>query len=322
MNSILGSPQQPSLATRLYNSVHGATEFATSSMYIFIALAFVILIAVVVYVVIKIRRFAMKDVPLTSLPVVVANPSNGGAALAPAGLLPESMSGNEYTITAWLYIDNLQDKPDDNKLIMYQGGVGSFENASWMVYMDANTNKLTVALTTSGVDGKFMPTNGPNSKVTLKDVDNNKFFLKASIDYLPLQKWVLVSFAVKDANVSLYLDGELYTVSTVYDLPLRSNDIRPIVPRPTGDVVVGAPTGTIGVAGYIARPRYSNYSKTMQQIKQVYEAGPYATSSIMRYLGISNIAFRSPLYLQSANTTTLAAAGAGGDMTTNSATLR
>jgi hypothetical protein len=294
-----------SLATRVYNSVQNATEFATSSMYIFISIAFVLLVAVIIYVVITIRRFALKDVPLTSQPVVVSNPANGGAALAPMGLLPESIAGNEFTISAWLYIDNLHDKPDDNKVIMYQGGATSFENASWLVYMDANTNKLTVALTTTGVDGTYMPISGPNSKMSLKDVDKDKFFLKASIDYVPMQKWVLVAFTVKDTNLTVYLDGELYTVSTVYDLPLRTNDIRPIVPRPKGDIVVGAPSGTIGVAGYIGRPRYSNYSMTMKQIKGVYEQGPYATSSVLRYLGIPNLAFRSPIYIETGVTTTV-----------------
>ena len=307
------------MSTRVYNTVQNATEFASSAMYIFIGIALIILVAVIIYVVIKIRRFSLKDVPLSSQPVVIANPANGGAVLAPAGILPESVAGNEFTITAWLYIDNLQDKPDDHKVVMYQGGATTFENASWIVYMDANTNKMTIAVTTTGVDGTYMPINGPNSKLTLRDIDKDKFFLRASIDYLPLQKWVLVSFTIKEANLSLYLDGELYTVSTVYDLPLRTNDIRPIVPRPAGDIVIGAPSGTIGVAGYIARPRYSNYSLTMKQIRGVYEQGPYATSSFLRYLGIPNLAFRSPVFIQNAQSTTLAAA-ANADVTTGSQT--
>lgn len=308
MNSSGGT--NPSIATKVYGAVQDATQFATSSMYVLVGLVFILLVAVVVYIVYKIRRFSLRDVPLTSQSVVIANPANGGAALAPAGLLPESVSGNEFSISAWLYIDNLQDKPDDNKLIMYQGGATTYDNASWMMYMDANTNRLTVAVTTSGVDGTVMPTHGPNTKQTLKDVDNNKFFLKASIDYVPMQKWVFVTFVVKDATLTLYLDGELYTVSTVYDLPLRAGDIRPIVPKPIGDIIIGAPAGTIGVAGYIARPRFSNYSQTMKQIKNVYEEGPYAASSFFRFLGVPNMGFRSPIYFAQPPTTTAGSATA------------
>jgi hypothetical protein len=281
------------------------TEFASASLTILIVIAFFALVAVIIYVIIKIRKFSLKDTALSTNPVITTNPVNGAAAVASAGMLSDPVAGNEFSINAWLYIDNLHDKQSDHKIIMYQGGSnGSYENASWLVFMDSNTNRLSVAVTTSGVDAGTLKGGGPNSKMTLKDIESNKYFLKASIDYVPLQKWVMISFVIKDATLLLYLDGELYTVSTVYDLPMRTGDIRPMVPKPAGDIVLGAPAGTFGVVGYMARPTYSNYSMTIKQLKQRYEQGPYASSSILRYLGIPNMALRSPVYVVTPTTTT------------------
>jgi hypothetical protein len=281
-----------------YNATLQVTEFASSSLAILIAISFFALIGIIIYVIIKIRKFSLRNVSLSPNPVIATNPVNGGAAVASAGMIPEPISGNEYSIYAWLYIDNLHDKQSDHKIVMYQGGSSSgFENASWLAFMDSNTNRLSVAVSTTGVDGSVITSGGPGSKITLKDVDANKFYLKAAIEYIPLQKWVLVAFVVKDATLSLYLDGELYTVSTIYDLPMRAGDVRPVVPKPMGDVILGAPAGMFGVVGFMARPTYSNYSMTMKQIRQVYEHGPYATSSLMRYLGMPNLAIRSPVYV-------------------------
>ena len=277
-----------------FKGVQKATDFVSSSMYILIFVSLIVLVAVIIYIVIRVRRFAMKSVPLTLEPVINANPMGGEAVRTPAGALPERVSGNDSSVALWLYVDNISDKVNgDHKVILYQGNPESYENGSFFVYMDGNTNKLYVSMRTSGVDeSKLSKT---DNKVTLADVHTNKSFLTTGIDYVPIQRWVHILITVKDATLTVFLDGELYSLATIYDLPLRIGDVRPVIVKGTGDIMVGGKSGAIGITGFIARAEFFNYALTLKQAKTKYEEGPYK-STILGYLGMPSVGVRSPLY--------------------------
>jgi hypothetical protein len=129
----------------------------------------------------------------------------------------------------------------------------------------------------------------------LQEILANPYYLGVTLDYVSISRWIHLSFTVKDATLTLFMDGELYTVATIYDLPLRQGDARPIIPKPAGDVMLGGKVGHIGVQGYISSAQFFNYALTLREVKRKYGEGPYATS-FLRYFGMPNVAFRSPLY--------------------------
>ena len=284
-----------------FRGVQRTTDFVSSSIYVLVFISVIALVAAIIYIVFRVRKFALKSVNLTSDPVINANPMGGEFVRTPAGGLPELVQGNEFAISFWMFVDNIADKLDnDHKIIMYQGNPESYENGGCFVYMDGNTNKMYFSMRTSGVDATK---NRGASGVTLASIQSNQSFLTTVIDYVPIQRWVHVIFTIKDTTMTVFMDGELYSIATIYDLPLRAGDVRPVIMKPTGDIMVGGKSGSIGVTGYIARAEFFNYALTLKQAKVRYEEGPYKMS-FMRYFGFPNVGFRTPIYFEDSATAT------------------
>jgi hypothetical protein len=286
-----------------FQGVQKATDFVSSSIYILIFVSVVALVIAVIYIVMRVRRFALKSVNLTLDPVINANPMGGEFVRTPGGGLPELAQGNEFTISMWIFVDNIADKLDnDHKIVMYQGNPESYENGGFFIYVDGNTNKMYFSVRTSGVDTTKYG-RGNNAALTLSAIQTNKSFITTAIDYVPIQRWVHVLMTVKDATLTVFMDGELYSIATIYDMPMRAGDVRPVIMKPTGDIMVGGKAGAIGVTGYISRAEFYNYSLTLKQAKTAYEEGPYK-SSFLKYFGFPNVNFRTPMYFSDSATAT------------------
>jgi hypothetical protein len=267
---------------------------ATTSMHILVGLSFLLLVVILIYIIYRVRRYSLRGQDLMRENVINANPMAGEFYRANASILPELVQGNEFSISFWLYIDNINDKPDNNhKIIMYQGNPTTYENGTFYVFLDGNTNKLYVRVRTNAALEDKLST----IKITsgLPGILANPYFVGVTLEYVAIARWIHIAFTVKDATLSLFMDGELYTVASVFDLPLSEGDARPVIPKPVGDVMLGGKSGNIGVQGYIGTAQFFNYALTLREIKRKYGEGPYATS-FLRYFGLPNVAFRSPLY--------------------------
>lgn len=284
----------PSALERAYRGMQKVTATASASLYILVVLCLLCLIGVIIYVIYKINKYSLKAVSLLPETVMNANAMSGAFITVPNARLPQFSQGNEYSISFWMYVDNIHDKPDqEHKIIMYQGNSTTYDNGTIFVYMDGNTNRLYVSARTNGAD---IQTNSDVSKTSkLVDIRANPYFLHGTVEYVPIQRWLHFVVTIKDATMTVFFDGELYTVSTIYEMTLRPNDIRPVLIKPSGDVMIGSKAGVLGVSGYIARAEYMNYAMTLRQVKSKYEEGPYKRS-FFRFLGIPNIGMRSPFY--------------------------
>lgn len=286
-----------------FQGVQKATDFVSSSIYILVFVSVVALVIAIIYIVMRVRRFALKSVTLTLDPVINANPMGGEFVRTPGGALPELAQGNEFTISMWVFVDNITDKLDnDHKIVMYQGNPESYENGGFFIYVDGNTNKMYFSVKTSGADTTKYG-RGNNAALKLAAIQTNKSFITTAIDYVPIQRWVHVMMTVKDATLTVFMDGELYSIATIYDMPMRAGDVRPVIMKPTGDIMVGGKAGAIGVTGYISRAEFYNYSLTLKQAKMTYEEGPYK-SSFLKYFGFPNVNFRSPVTFSDSATAT------------------
>jgi hypothetical protein len=262
-------------------------------MHIFVGISFILLVVVLIYIIYRIRKYSLRGVDLMSDQVINANPMAGEFYRANAATLPDLVQGNEFSISFWMFVDNLVDKPLQNhKIIMYQGNPTSYENGTFFVFMDGNTNKLYIRVRTNGtIDDKTQQA----KVVGLPEILANPFYVSATLDYVSISRWIHIAFTVKDGNLALFMDGDLYTVSTVYDLPLRQGDARPVIPKPSGDIMMGGRKGAIGIHGYLASAQFFNYALTLKEVQRKYGEGPYALS-FLRYFGMPNVSIRSPFY--------------------------
>lgn len=288
------TPPRPNISERVFRGVQKATSTASSSLYILVVLCLLCLIGVIIYVIYRINKYSLKTVSLLPETVMNANAMSGSFVTVPSARLPKFAQGNEYSISFWLYVDNIQDKPDqEHKMIMYQGNPNNYDNGTLFVYMDGNTNRMYVSARTNGAD---ITVNADASRTSkLIDIKANPYFLHGTIEYVPIQRWLHFVVTIKDATMTVFMDGELYTVATIYEMQLRPNDIRPVLIKPSGDVMIGSKAGVLGVSGYIARAEYTNFSMTLRQVKSKYEEGPYKRS-LFRFLGIPNVGMRNPFY--------------------------
>lgn len=262
-------------------------ESNPSKLLIISILIFVIILLVLIWVMKRIRR---KDLQAQNIIKTPFKMYAGGTVSKPfvfgSGRIPSSKNGIEYTYTFWLYVSAF-DVTALPKLIFNRGFDNTFGTASPLVFMDAKNNALHFVLRT----------NQSNTSVnTLQDVlDPANKFLVASIEYVPLQRWVQFALIVKENIMTLMMDGELYTIENVLDL--ASEEGKPIILPNSGDLMVGSLPGSSSLKGYITRFDIFNYAVDLDVVKVLYNTGPFTgANSLMSKLGLGDYKLRAPIY--------------------------
>lgn len=275
---------QPALKNRFMSLMQGAPYP------LMVIVAIIVLTAVIVFIIIKYKQGSLKSTPLLKQQIILANAKGGDFTICPAGTLPSATNGSEFSYSLWVYVDNIS-ITQDHKNVVYRGNSQNFANGTFFVYMDAKTNSLYASVRTNGaLDESTLP-----QPPSLNDVKNNKYFLQSAIDYIPLQRWVNISYTVKDTTLSTFLDGDLYSVTSIYELPTKTDGSRPLISTQSGDIMVGGKIGKEGFNGYIGNCLYYNFAMTIAESKVVYNKGPYQ-ATWLSYLGFSNVGLRSPIY--------------------------
>jgi hypothetical protein len=98
---------------------------------------------------------------------------------------------------------------------------------------------------------------------------------------------------LRDNIMTIYMDGDIYSVTTTADLLVNSNDVRPIVNSTNGDAFIGSTK--FSTLGFISKLSMYNYGLTQNQIRNLYNQGP-VTKSLLSMFGIANYGVRSPIY--------------------------
>ena len=280
----------PSFGSRMMSSVQSVSERVGATIPIFVLMTLLLITGIIIFLVYRIRGYRFKTVDLMRTPVLNGNPMAGEHMTFLGSGIPALKNGSEFSFSLWIYIESIT-ITSDYKIVMYQGNSTSFVNGSTYVYMDPNTNKLYITVRTNGKP----ETPDVNNKVNLEQIYDNNGLMQASIEYVPLQRWIHVLFAIRDAVMYVYLDGELYSVQSTYDMPLRADGSRPMITKPIGDIFVGGKAGREGINGYVGRAQFMNYSVSLKQAKTIYGEGPYK-QNFLSYLGMKNVGMRSPFF--------------------------
>eukprot|EP00798_Chlamydomonas_sp_ICE-L_P002030 gene2030-biopygen12065 len=114
--------------------------------------------------------------------------------------------------------------------------------------------------------------------------DHKSQFLNATVEYVPLQRWVQFALIVKDNIMTILMDGELYTIENVLDM--QKPNIKPIIIPHSGDLSIGSMAGSAGLKGYITKFDIFKYAINISDVKSIYNKGPFSTSeTILPKLG-------------------------------------
>jgi len=300
------SPQQAgqSRAARWLDSVRGGVSnfFAGTAealrrrnmLVLFLVLAFLAILGIIVYVVYKLRQRNLQAITLVSQPLKLFG-MTGPKTFGEDSIAP-TLNGQEHTFSFWLYlVDYDQPSVAHRPLMMRSGGEDALSTASTVMFMDGQTNRLYISARTNrsgSVDDLADLT--PQNLVT-----NGKNYLTATVEYVPLQRWVNVVCVQQDNLMTVYLDGELYTVRNVHDLvtPERGGaEHRPMFSGSSGDVIVGAASSdATPVRGFMSGLKFYNYALMESDVRAVYGAGP-TMRSLADTIGIAGYGLQSPVY--------------------------
>lgn len=274
------------IAQKTRNAV-GRYASESSPIVVFVIIALLVMVGIICFIIYRVRRADLQSTR------VIKEPRKMGTGtkqlVVDANKMPVTLSGQEYSFSFWMYLTSVTPTDAPKFVFMRGGSTANVGGASCIVYMDRAVNKLTVAVKTNAnitPDLDLTGIDGINNSIT---VAGSNAFLKAAIDYLPMMRWVNVTFVVQDNLLSLYMDGDLYTVQNANDLK-----DRPILKGVAGDLRLGGIGAGIS-QGYVAKMDFYNYALMQRDVQHLYKSGPHA-GTLLGVLGFDDYGLRAPVY--------------------------
>ena len=262
---------------------------------VFVILTIMLIVIIIAYIVWKLNRSDLSATTLVSVPTKLSGKVYDPIA---ASKLPVMNVGQEFSFSFWLYLADFQ-VTAVHKLVFMRNlasstGSNMFKTMSPVVMIDKATNKMYICLLTN----KTPPVAPHSLDDILMATGANQSFLVAAIDYVPMQRWVNITFTTDTNLLSVFLDGSLYTVQSLYDMAAGSTPATtPLFAACSGDVRVASFDDTSApVSGFISNLMFYNYSLTASDSKSIYNRGPDTGFSLLRMLGVPMYGVRSPIY--------------------------
>lgn len=274
-----------------------AKDFARSNgIVILIVIALILIVLVIIWIVSVVRKSSFQVVNVSDKVIRLDRAEN--MPVTYAGSKFPSSNGHEFTFSFWIYLTDYDVLYAHRALFRRGGTVDSVNLGNPIVGLDAKTNKMYIAIKTNqSLDVRSM-----------EDVlSKSKKYAVAMIDYVPLQRWVNVAFSVQDSIITVFMDGDIYSVKSITDVvnvdPVNtaasaasasnSASSRAFYSNTMGDLFIGDNKALI--KGFLSKLQFFNYACTQKDMQKIYNQGPVQTS-ILSMLGLSAYGVRSPVY--------------------------
>jgi Concanavalin A-like lectin/glucanases superfamily len=278
-------------ASRIAEKFTNVAGKSTIAMFIIIAL--ILIVIIVVYIVYRMKRSDLQNVVILKNSLRLYNMKE--TYKFEAYNLPPTLNGQEYSYSFWLYL--VEYPPMNSHALLFsrsQSGQ-SVHQANPVVFLDKSTNKLHVAVRTT------MPASTPltesmGTKIFDTILDRQQSgFLTTTIEYVPLQRWVHIAFVVQDNLLTLYMDGDIYTVANLFDMP-RPSGVRPVFASSSGDVYIGyMPSLPAQPRAFLGKTQFYNFALMHKDVRSVYSEGP-TVQKILGRMGLPEYGLRTPIY--------------------------
>lgn len=260
-----------------------------SLIIILVICAMIIIIMITIYIIRIFKRSNLKETKLTKKIIQMDDKSIIPYKI-PGGSMAVSNRGQEFSYTFWLYLGEYSTTVQ-HKLVYQRGSLPPTDTnvtlsytANPVIALDKGTNKLMFALATT-------KTTGSNTIDSIFSKTAN--YVTTKIDYVPLHRWVFASMVLRDNIMTVYMDGDIYSVTTTSDLQVKSTDVRPIISSTFGDGFIGSTR--YSTLGFLSKLSTYNYALSQNEIKSLYNSGP-VVKSLLSLFGIANYGVRSPVY--------------------------
>lgn len=328
---------KPNMSVNASNGITGmngmkqGVKKADTTIIIIMIAVFLLFIAVILYIMFRLKGSKLLLKELVSDPVKLDEISS--AKIIESSEIPKPVVGVEYGYSFWIYVDSTAYTPittgttPQDKLIFFRSGDTNVNSANTLVFMDGVSNSLYIALQTGGATltdtnnvvynsnlynirkmNYFLNNNLLLNKSTDPDTAAINKYIILTIDYVPLQRWVHVSFVIDNNIVTIYLDGEIYSVKSLSEFKaMRTPEVdssnKPIpltltFNTPDGNIYYGKNTnltnGGNPPSSYFSKLVFYNYAVSSSEIRKIYSKGPLS-KSFMSSLGL-NYGVRSPIY--------------------------
>lgn len=271
----------PSWASNLGSSF---SKLDSSSMVVFSVVCVVVLVLIIAYIVWRIRRRDLKNTTLVDAPLLLYG--SGVPLTISKSKIPPTVNGQEYSYSMWMYLVQY-DLSASPMLVFGRGIKPGNKGGSPLVYLDSKTNLMYVSVAT----------NTALLTTTIDQVSTSSDYVTAKINYVPLQRWVNITMVIQDYLMTLYMDGDIYTVSNITDAPdagwTQTSQSGPVFGPTAGDITVGS--GAPQAKGFLSQLQFFNYALTQNDVQTRYAAGP-TSASAMAMFGVPAYGIRSPLY--------------------------
>ena len=264
----------------------------SSWIIILIVAAMLILVLVVIYIVSMVKKNKLQNVSMQKNMIDMADKS-----VVPLKILSTNLSlvtsGQEFSYTFWIILNSNYDSTSDYKIVMQRGNTNSLTfsgNTNPLILLDRNVNTMYICVSTTQSNNNLTA----SEILSMNSTDQyTSGYLISKIDYVPLQRWVFVGIVIKDTTLYVFLDGDLYSATTVYNMASDVSKNRPIIKGTNGDLTIGDAVNS--TPGYISNSKFFNYGLTQKEMQSNYNQGP-SKSSLLSMIGLKNYGVRSPIY--------------------------
>ena len=200
-----------------------------------------------------------------------------------ADKLPK-LNGREMTLSFWCYIEELG-PTDYFKQVMMIGD--SLDSARMLAVLHKSSNAMYIVTRTSAT-------------TTAKPLDDLAAYLDGSgeetrthcisvVDYVPLLRWVAVSLVYDHDIVSIYIDGDLYSVTSLDRQVAQSS----VIAEPSGPLSAGS--SSRGFNGYVSKVTVASFAQNVWSIKSLYQRGPVTGNWLTSSIGLNGYKFQWPI---------------------------
>lgn len=286
--SVTGAPQKMKEAVVSY--------IKESWIVLLIVFSMILLVVIVIYIFYIVKKNHLQKVTLHPEVLNLANRSLVPYIISDTDATLSTVNGQEFSYSMWLFLANTYDITSDHKLVLQRGNSSGSRstfsnNTSPVVALDKSSNSMFIGVsTTSVVQSNTL------SQIFAKDSATQKYtsgYVIVNIPYIPLQRWVNVIVVVRDMNMYIYLDGDIYSIASVSDLNTTTSTRRHTIRGTSGDISLGDSLNPVG--GYASYTQFFNYALTQKDVTSIYQNGP-SKKSWLSILGLGNYAVRTPLY--------------------------
>jgi uncharacterized membrane protein YgcG len=317
-----------SISTGARNAYNYATGRGLTTLVIILVAVGVF--AALAYTVYQILSTNLKVVTLLNKPLNALSQST----TVKSEKFPNMSNGKEFSVSFWVYVESQSNTSNLRQVI----SIGDkSDELSPLVMMDRTTNKMFIAMRTMSSPSMTTSAIIESYSASLKarttsnpHLEYNKSIIM-EIEYVPLGRWLNVVAVLDNDVVSLFVDGDMYSVAPISRFADRIQNTSPGGgagggtggsggstggnsggtggnsggtggtgrPDPASALVAKDPAGGLnvgginGISGYVANVQVANYAFSIFHARAIYRAGPVRRT--LSWLLPSNIKLQWPI---------------------------